>query len=583
MIVGMLAMLASCTDGSVDDTPSNNEDKGMTINFNIAIPSYKEKGTRSITFNNEGIDSKNDVLLFCFDNAGQFVGLGKIEDMETVSKEQVKEDGSSDEKKIKATLPTATSRIHFVANSNKQYESIHLENQATWVGMHENTLMTTFETVHGEDQAQKTRYWGYVKKDNPTELKKYLTEQSDDHILHLVRDRAKITAKWADSSRTDDIIISVINGQAYGTVAPFNRDKLEFPTTTGDDKWVWNIDYITPSISNKRLKGDNGQMKNTIYTFENRNLPNDPMKVILHIGNKFYFIYLQDDKNVPYIVKRNYEYNIIITKLDESLGWGSSEEALKGPAANNPWIKVEETVPEITDGTYSLGIEGGTYQMLNAGSGKQTVKFTYSGDRLTKDDFYASWIKNEQYATAAQPEVTSFDYDESKKMGTGTITYELMPIDDNLREGTIHLIDTKHGLNKNIHLYSIREFNYQWEMPESLSKNANSTATLKFTIPSDFPTAFLPLKVKVASGDVSIQDGTMEVGDTQAELGKDWNCWSVYQTTSENGQWNTPKTYTITLKNLRKNAKAGDTGSFYLKTNFFNQGKAKKFTFKYTD
>lgn len=584
MIVGMLALLVSCTDGSVDATPSNSEDQGMTINFNIAIPSYEEKATRSITFGtNEGISSKEDMLLFCFDNNGQFVGFGKIDEFENVVQSEVLKDGSSAEKRIKATIPTATSRIHFVANANKQYKSINLDNQAKWVGMHENTLMTTFETEYGEDQAQQTRYWGYAKKNSPAELQQYLTGKSVDHIVHLVRDRAKITASWADSSRKDEILISVINGEAYGTLAPFNRTKLEFPTTMGDSTWKWNIDYITPSVSTRRLKGDVGQMKNPTYTFENRNLPDDPMKVILKINGKYYFIYLQNDKNIPYIIKRNYEYKIVITKLDESLGWGDPEQALKGAPANNPWIKVEETVPEITDGTYSLGIEGGTYQMLNAGNGKQTVKFNYSGDRLTKDDFYASWIKNEQYATPAQPEVTSFTYDESKKMGTGTITYELNTIDDNLREGTIHLIDTKHGLNKNIHLYSIREFNYQWEMPESLSKNTNSTATLKFTLPSDFPTAFLPLNVKVASGDVSIKDGTMEVGDTKAELGEDWNSWSVYQTTSENGQWNTPKTYTITLKNLRKNAKAGDTGYFYLKTDFFNQGKAKKFTFKYTD
>lgn len=585
MIVGVLAMLTSCTEGYVDATPSNGEEQGMTINFNIAIPSYIEKTTRSVTFGtNEGINGKEDMLLFCFDNNGQFVGFAKIENFENIPKHEVKNDGSSDEKKIKAIIPTATSRIHFVANANKQYQSINVNNQAQWVGMHENTLMTTFETEYGEDQAQQTRYWGYVQKDNPTELKQYLTSKSKDHIVHLVRDRAKITASWADPNKTDEISISVINGEAYGTLAPFNRTMLKFPTTTGDDTWRWDIDYITPSVSTRRLKGDVGQMKNPTYTFENRNLPNDPMKVILKINEKYYFIYLQDEKNVPYIIKRNYEYKIVITKLDESLGWINSEEALKGAPANNPWIKVEETIPEISDDTYSLSIEGGTYQMLNAGSGEQTVKFTYSGDHLSQEDFYVSWIKNEQYATAAEPKVTLLSYDESKKKLTGVITYELNTIDDNLREGTIHLIDTRHGLNKNIHLYSIREFNYEWEQPESLSKNVNSTATLKFTIPNDFPTAFLPLQVKVASDDVTIQNGSVEVSDTKAETGEDWNCWSVYQTANtnkQNGQANVPKTYAITLKNLRKDAKAGDIGCFYLKTNFFNQGMAKKFEFTY--
>lgn len=589
IIAGLLAMLTSCADSVENDLPSQNNPKdGMTVDFNIAIPSFEQNTTRSVTFGtNEGIESKDNVLLFCFDNEGQFVGLGDILDMQTINKDEggfntpykpggdIKQDGSTSLKKISAKLPSATSRIHMVANANKQYKSIDMSNQADWQGMHENTLMTTFETQYGEDQAQMTRYWGYVKRDNPKELEKFLNDKTEQHILHLIRDRAKISAEWADKNRTDKITITVINGQAYGTLAPFDRNNLKFPDTTGDEKWVWDIDYITPSISTKRLKGDVGQMKNPTYTFENRNLPTDPMKVIISINNgKKYLLYLQDSKSRPYIIKRNYEYKIVIEKLDESLGQNNLEDALKSAPINNPWIRVEEIVPDISDGQYSLGIVGGTYKMLNAGSGKQQVQFTYSGDAsMTAEDFDISWIKNEQYAMPEEPKISSYVYDKNTGVGTGTITYTLNTIDNVLREGTIHVIDTKHGLNRNFHLFSIKEFDYKIEAPKHIGKDKNSTGTLTFTIPDNYPEAFMPVQIKIASNDVNLKDGAVEVGDTKADTGNDWNCWFVYKAHATGKQ-------TLTLTNLRS-ANAGSTGCFYVKADNMNQGKAKKYTFQY--
>ncbi len=63
-----------------------------------------------------------------------------------------------------------TSRIHLVANATAQYNSLNDKDQDghdvqwKWVGMHENMLMTTFETNHTELQHVMTRYWGYIKE-----------------------------------------------------------------------------------------------------------------------------------------------------------------------------------------------------------------------------------------------------------------------------------------------------------------------------------------------------------------------------------------------------------------------------------
>lgn len=146
MIAAMLAVLTSCSDSLVNDSPSNDAAEDCyTASINIAIPSYNKNTTRSITFGlNEGINEAKDMLLFCFDNEGQFVGFGKITKFENVKLDithmngntergnDIHDDGSTDTKEIKVILPNATSRIHFVANANNQYDTVKLEEQANW-------------------------------------------------------------------------------------------------------------------------------------------------------------------------------------------------------------------------------------------------------------------------------------------------------------------------------------------------------------------------------------------------------------------------------------------------------------------
>ena len=317
--------------------------------------------------------------------------------------------------------------------------------------------------------------------------------------------------------------MTVINGVAYGTLAPFNRDSLLFNPTTGDDKWVWKVNYVTPSINTRRLKGDVGQMFNPTGAFEEHNLPTDPAKVILWHDGLYYLIYLQDSNNKPYAIKRNYEYKIIIDKLDKSYGYNNSEVALKSAPANNPWIRVEQIVPGVTDGNYELAIVGGTYKTVNTGENtEQTIQFTYKGDDAANKepkDFVALWTQNLTYATAAAPEVTSYTYDEATKTGTGTIKYKLDKIDKTWREGIIYLTDKVHGLNRNIHLYSVSEASYNFQNADNISATLNSEGDFTITIPKDYPDGLLPVNFKIASNDINPKDWKVEIGDTETETG----------------------------------------------------------------
>lgn len=610
----LTAMLTGCSDSIADSEPSKDEtEEGYyTASFNVSIPNFEQQVTRSTLFMNEGIP-KDSMKLFCFDNEGQFIGFGKVTEFKEIKgftrdnngtihdDGDIHPNGSTEPHNFYATIPNQTSRIHLVANTGSQYQTINWGNQANWVGMHENMLMTTFETENGEDQAAKVRYWGYIKKDSPEELKEYLKQDTKkkDYIIHLIRDRAKISADWSDAVKKanpgiiNDFKMTVINGVAYGTLAPFNRDSLLFNPTTGDDKWVWKVNYVTPAINTRRLKGDVGQMFNPTGAFEEHNLPTDPAKVILWHDGLYYLIYLQDSKNKPYAIKRNYEYKIIIDKLDKRYGYGDSEVALKSAPANNPWIRVEQIVPGVTDGNYELAIVGGTYKTVNTGENtEQMVQFTYKGDDAANKQskaFVALWTKNLSFATADAPEVTNYTYDKASKTGTGTIKYKLDKIDKTWREGIIYLTDTVHGLNRNIHLYSVSEANYDIQ-DANISATLNSEGDFTITIPKDYPDGLLPVNFKIASNDINPKDWKVEIGDTEAETeGKcKTGSWFTYKaeviqrnsgTLLEEGK--RTYTYTFKLRNVRKNAKKGDKGYFWLKADNFNQGKAKKFEFTY--
>lgn len=595
MMVLLTAMLTGCSDNIPDNmtspTEANEAEEGYyTASFNVSIPSFEQQVTRSTLFTNEGI-GKNCVKLFCFDEEGQFVGFGKVGEFGEIKgfrreangniiqngDKDIDDNGQTTPRNFSAQIPNKTARIHLVANTESQYKTIDWDNQSKWVGMHENILMTTFETEYGEDQAALTRYWGYIKEDSPEKLKEYLRQDTtkQDYIIHLIRDRAKISAKWSKQAKDansnlkdEDLTMTVVNGMAYGTLAPFDRNNLRFDKTTGGKNWEWTVDYVTPAFSNKRLKGDRGQMYNPTAAFEERNLPTEPAKVLLKYKERCYLIYLQNQDNVPYAIKRNYEYKIIIDKLDESYGKGSLEETLKSAPVNNPWIRVEQYIPGVKDGNYELAINEGTYQTTNAASGsEQTIKFTYKGDDAANKQptaFKALWTENLSFGTVDAPQVTAYTYNVASKTGTGTITYKLGTVDEIWRQGIIYLIDKKHGLNRNIHLYSVSKVDYQVKASEN---------SFKFTVPANYPKELLPVTVKFASGDVVPEGCDIEYSST-SEIQKTWDSWYVFKA-DEAG-----KTYTVKLKNVRQ-ANAGTSGSYYVKMDNANQGNAQNYTFTY--
>ena len=612
IMAALLTMLTACSDSMVDNgVPSKNETGTYQAHFTISVPNYSKVESRVANFATEGIASADDMKLLCFDKDGYFLGLAKNLNIQTVATNEIKDDGGSDKKKISATIPTGTARIHIMANATADNtvttgnQAIDFNKSAEWIGRHENNLMTSFDNKINNQQHDKMVYWGYVKKNTPEEMTDFLTKDVvANNVIHLLRNRAKIEVNWeGNTSEITNIRYALGNVMQHGTVAPFNRDKekLTFPETnmlTDAAAWKAECTYITPSLDPTRWPSEgekfsvgneemwpNSSNLPMQYTFEQENSLEKPLKVIMEVtykgGVTKWFQVLLQNEGVQIPVKRNHLYRINIQRLGKNLGYSSAELAYNGTPANNPWITVEDIIQEISDGTYTMNIVEGTYQILTAESENkiQEAKFTYKGDATMKaENFDVSWTQNEGFTNpvAGKLPVPTVEYNATT--GEGVIKYQVGSIGKDFKKATIKLVDKKHGLTRNIHLFSITDVDFNFQFANSMGKAATATANLTLTIPANYPKELLPIEIEIASNDVNPIGSDVKVASTaDVDGGAGWNCWFI---TSYENESDIGVKQTITMKNVR--AVTGTEGKFFIKAKHYNsnQPKEMKITYK---
>lgn len=610
IMAALLTMLTACSDSMVDNgVPSKNETGTYQAHFTISVPNYSKVESRVANFATEGIASANDMKLLCFDKDGYFLGLAKNLAIESVATNEIKNDGGSDKKNISATIPTGTARIHIMANATADNtvttgnQAIDFNKSAEWIGRHENNLMTSFDNRNNSQQHDKMVYWGYVKKNTPEEMTEFLTKDVvANNVIHLLRNRAKIEVKWEDPN-IKNIRYALGNVMQHGTVAPFNREqtKLTFPETnmlTDAAAWKAECTYITPSLDPTRWPSEgekfsvgneemwpNSSNLPMQYTFEQENSLEKPLKVIMEVtyegGDTKWFQVLLQNEGVQIPVKRNHLYRINIKRLGKNLGYANSSMAYDGTPANNPWITVEDIIQEISDGTYTMNIVEGTYQILTAKSENkiQEAKFTYKGDATMKaENFDVSWTQNEGFTNpvAGKLPVPTVEYNATT--GEGVIKYQVGSIGKNFKKATIKLVDKKHGLTRNIHLFSIIDVDFNFQFANSMGKAATATANLTLTIPANYPKELLPIEIEIASNDVNPIGSDVKVASTaDVDGGAGWNCWFI---TSYENESDIGVKQTITMKNVR--TVTGTEGKFFIKAKHYNgnQPKEMKITYK---
>lgn len=608
IMAALLTMLTACTDSMVDNgVPSKNETGTYQAHFTISVPNYSKVESRVANFATEGIESADDMKLLCFDKDGYFLGLAR--NLTIVPTNDIKEDGGSDQKNISATIPTGTARIHIMANATAKNtvttgdRPIDFNKSAEWIGRDENNLMTSFDNINNNRQDDKMVYWGYVKKKTPEEMTDFLTKNGEENnVIHLLRNRAKIEVKWEDTN-IENIRYALGNVMQHGTVAPFNRKKLTFPETnmlTDAAAWKAACTYITPSLDPTRWPSEgeifsvkdeemwsNSSSLPMQYTFEQENSLEKPLKVIMEVTYKGretkWFQVLLQNEGVQMRIKRNHLYRINIKRLNKNLGYADCTQAYEGTPANNPWITVDDIIQEISDGDYTMNIVNGTYQMLTleSANSEQTIDFEYTGETgQTAADFDVSWTENKKFTKlegGKLPEPT-VQYDATT--GKGTITYKIGDISaGECKTATIMLVDKKHGLTRNIHLYSISNVDFKFPKEITMGKKVTSEAQLTFTIPSYYPKELLPIEIEIASNDVNPIGSDVKVASTSGVPGGgNWNCWFVtkYEDPSVIGN-----SQTITMKNVREVSSSINTGKFFIKAKHYNSNMPYEVTITY--
>ena len=611
IMAALLTMLTACSDSMVDNgVPSKNEIGTYQAHFTISVPNYSKVESRVANFATEGIESANDMQLLCFDKDGYFLGLAKNLNIQSVPTNDIKADGGSDKKNISATIPTGTARIHIMANATAENtvttgnQSIDFYKSAEWIGRHENNLMTSFDNKNNNQQHDKMVYWGYVKKKTPEEMKEFLTKEVvANNVIHLLRNRAKIEVKWEDTN-IENIRYALGNVMQHGTVAPFNREKLTFPETnmlTDATAWKAECTYITPSLDPTRWPSEGGifsvkdeeMWSNSSsslpmqYTFEQENSLEKPLKVIMEVtykgGETKWFQVLLQNEGVKIPVKRNHLYRINIQRLGKNLGYSSAELAYNGTPANNPWITVDDIIQEISDGTYTMNIVNGTYQMLTheSANSEQVIDFEYTGEpNQTAADFDVSWTENKKFTKLEDGKLPVPKVQYNAATGKGTITYKIGDISDGeCKTATIMLVDKKHGLTRNIHLYSISNVDFKFPKEITMGKKVTSEAQLTFTIPSYYPEELLPIEIEIASNDVNPIGSDVKVASTSGVPGGgNWNCWFVtkYEDPSVIGN-----SQTITMKNVREVSSSINTGKFFIKAKHYISNMPYEVTITY--
>lgn len=554
MLVGMLMgaasiiichLLSSCSSGSeqaeVPAAPSIAPSQGRAVTLRLSCPDYLPATRAQGSVKGvEGIPA-GSIQIFCFDANHQFLGKAQA-----VNNTPSTSDGK--QQTVSATIPSQSTTLHLLANA-------HVQAQDSWLGKTEQEVMSQMESRY--DTHEHLVYWGYVTQGSTEQMKAFL--ESPTSTISMLRDRAKITCLIQDS----DILqadIALCNGLATGTQANLNPGSQQLSL---------------PSDPSLRIDNTEADFSTTAFTFEHPNRPGDYLRAIVRAtyrngSVRYHHICLENDLHEPYAIFRNHEYRINIIKLSQTAGYANFEGAKTGDASNNAFVTVDDIVPEVSDGTHSLLINGGTSVVYNAGAAQQQViHFTYTGgSQLTASSFKAEWIGSQELALDATPQLT---YDAST--GKGEIHFQLNSLSPELKTAQLHLLDTQHGLSRVIHLYSITQFELQASFQSSLGinrlgKSKGDTGELTLQVPANYPEDLLPLDIKIASNDINPKDLGVEVSSTEDVDGtqqdpslKPWNCWFVYKAPETGMQ-------TVTLKNVRA-ATAGSEGKFYVKAEYF--------------
>ena len=488
----MTTMFVACQQ-DVDmlgvESDSSTEQGYVNIEFSTNIPAMTEVAVRGV--DPDGIDIQN-MTLFCFNDFGLYITHVPATLNPTAEKPSLS--GS-----YVATIPEDTRIIHFVGNQNP------------------DLLDADMFINRGEDEIQDDMvgasgmiiYWSRFVFSNEGSFQQQLLNANNGEGIKLIRNQAKVSIANGTSNEYINITGFVVtNIHAFGTTAPYHPVN-RFPTVGSLNngiatEFIWPAeDFVT--LPQNRVKMSNiadVYTKPEEYIFEHENSLQDPISVILRgtpAGSNrelYYRVMIIDQNGEQMMIRRNHHYKLNITgKL--TYGKETFEEALSAPATNNVWVAVEDWVNEVSYDNITLAVDQ-TDIVLGEDKAGSAIELNYTitdaeGNISQSDIAEVSWLDGNTVAAHS----FVHDFVASGNEGRGSIKLQLLEMGDNPSlKGT--LIVKKGRLYRyiNITLIKTQKFTPVWAATQIYGGEVGELATLKFTVPNDFP--FFPFNVYVS-------------------------------------------------------------------------------------
>lgn len=494
ILIGMLATLGACRQDEWRDESLPTAKEGyLALRFSAEIPDMQEVETRAVDPDGGGVQN---MTLFCFDSYGLFISTATATLAPTSDLT-----GSFD-----AQVPDNTRTIHFLANQNMSEFK-----EDDFRGKSEAEVMSVLEGSSG-----RMIYWARFACDGGDEadIKTQITAKGNK--IEMIRNQAQVSiADWETAS----FIVTgftVINSNAFGTVAPYHPDKGY------DFVWPDEADFVTLPLNDAKMSDiTDVSTSESEYIFECKNTSDDPVSVIIrgHLSGEtdnddlYYRALLLDNKGEQLLIKRNFHYSLNITGA-LSYGQKTFEAATTAPATNNVWISISDEVKSVEDNEYILTVDKTSY-ILDEEYAGNTYTLTYSlkgknGKTVTEaDEPTISWLDGNR---VAGPSI-GHSFTVTNGTGEGEIRISLLPLGNNEKlEGT--LLVKKGKLQRKIKVITIKkqEFIPAWvgtQVYGSLNPSdptANRAhVTVMFTIPETCPEELFPLRVLVSTNELDVR------------------------------------------------------------------------------
>lgn len=479
MLLLVLAFGACTDDWDTGRTGVIDENGMVRLNIQTQVPGLKL--TRSIDINGEAIAT---LWLVAFNESHNMISRVQA----TLTENNVGSEGGGG--KFTASVPSSTRYLHLLANVN-------MDNfvDADYIGRSESEVIAPMVSSSGN-----LVYWGRKTFTSEEDLTGFAAQPTG--TITLYRNQAQVKYTVASGSGLEVLGWAACNQYAYGTVAPYPFD---FDLQTEEKDFVtalpeaYNVKATDPrEVNQNEADGD------PRYVFETPNPENDQLYVIMRIKKradntgKYYKIMLVNENKVPYQIIRNHQYIINIADVNPSFGVDNFEDAKNATPANNPWITVDDVIPEVINGNTTLRIEGQTTVVYQE-AGEKTIDFYYNGG---SDGLEIKWISNPGVATG-EPVVTWTSSTDGK------ITLQVPePPANGILEGTLSIREKDGVLSRRVKVLLCKPFEFTpvWVSSEIPLLDGENISVL-FEIPDNYPQELLPVQVKFGCDLIDAQKG----------------------------------------------------------------------------